>query len=162
MKSSFHCLIPFLPLFCNCQSRRLDSTQFLCSQFHILADWHLETRLDSTRLDSTRLLLLPASEFFLRTTLQGPRRKQSQYIIGKACLQRHCIATEFTRLLLAYSFLRGYFTESLPRNERLFWLHYSGFRTSCHNMLQHYSHHCEAKCVSKYSKDKEFKISNVM
>jgi hypothetical protein len=45
MKSSFHSLIPFLPLFCNCQFRRFDSIQLLCSQAHIPAGWHLETRL---------------------------------------------------------------------------------------------------------------------
>jgi hypothetical protein len=47
MKSSFHSLIPFLPLFCNCQFRRLDSTQFNSSalKLHILAGWRLETRL---------------------------------------------------------------------------------------------------------------------
>jgi hypothetical protein len=44
MKSSFHNLIPFLPLFCNCQFRRRDSSQFLCSQAYILAGWRLETR----------------------------------------------------------------------------------------------------------------------
>jgi hypothetical protein len=42
MKSSFHSLIPFLPLFCRCQFRRLDAVQ---SQAHILAGWRLETRL---------------------------------------------------------------------------------------------------------------------
>jgi hypothetical protein len=45
MKSSLHSLIPFLPLFCNCQFRRLDSIQFLCSQAHIQAGWRLETQL---------------------------------------------------------------------------------------------------------------------
>jgi hypothetical protein len=45
MKSSLHRLIPFLPLFCNCQFRRFDSVQFFCSQAPILAGWHLETRL---------------------------------------------------------------------------------------------------------------------
>jgi hypothetical protein len=43
-KSSFHSLIPFLPLFCN------------CSQAHILTGWRLETRLDSTRLLKLTLL----------------------------------------------------------------------------------------------------------
>jgi hypothetical protein len=47
MKSSFHSLIPFLPLFCNCQFRGLGSIQFLCSQVHILAGWCLETRLST-------------------------------------------------------------------------------------------------------------------
>jgi hypothetical protein len=45
MKCSLHGLIPFLPLFWNCQFRRLDLVQFLCSQAHILAGWRLETRL---------------------------------------------------------------------------------------------------------------------
>jgi hypothetical protein len=31
MKSSLQSIICFLPLFCNCQFRRLDSIQFLCS-----------------------------------------------------------------------------------------------------------------------------------
>jgi hypothetical protein len=53
MKSSFHSLIPFLPLFCNCQFRRLGSIQF---QAHILAGWRLKTRLNSTRLPKLILL----------------------------------------------------------------------------------------------------------
>jgi hypothetical protein len=44
MQSYFHRLIPFLPLFCNWQFRRLDSIQFLCFQAHILAGWGLEAR----------------------------------------------------------------------------------------------------------------------
>jgi hypothetical protein len=36
IKSSLYRLISFLPLFCNCQFRRLDSIQFLCSQTHTL------------------------------------------------------------------------------------------------------------------------------
>jgi hypothetical protein len=59
-----HHLIPFLPLFCNCQFRRLDSVQFLCSQAHILAGSRLETRIFS-------------AELFFITTLHGPRRKRS-------------------------------------------------------------------------------------
>jgi hypothetical protein len=47
MKFSFHSLMPFLPLFCNCEFRRLDSVQFLCSQAHILAGWRLGSRLHS-------------------------------------------------------------------------------------------------------------------
>jgi hypothetical protein len=45
MESSSHSLIHFLPLFCNCQFRKLDSIQFLCSQAYILAGWRPETRL---------------------------------------------------------------------------------------------------------------------
>jgi hypothetical protein len=36
-----------------------------------------------------------------------------------------------------YSLPGGVFTKSLPSNERLFWLHYSGFRVSCHNTYIH-------------------------
>jgi hypothetical protein len=68
MKPSFHSLIHFLPLFCNCQFRRLNSIQFLSSQAHILAGSRLETRLSS--------ILLCAAEHFFVTTLHGPRRKQ--------------------------------------------------------------------------------------
>jgi hypothetical protein len=50
MKPSFHILIHFLPLFWNCQFRRLDSIQFLCSQAHIPAGWRLETQLSSIPL----------------------------------------------------------------------------------------------------------------
>jgi hypothetical protein len=47
----FSRLIPFLPLFCNCQFRRLDSITFLCSQAHIPAGWRPETQpFTSTRL----------------------------------------------------------------------------------------------------------------
>jgi hypothetical protein len=50
MKFLLHHLIPFLPLFCNCQFRRFDSVQFLCSQAHIPAGWRRETRLFTCRL----------------------------------------------------------------------------------------------------------------
>jgi hypothetical protein len=46
MKSSFHSLIPFFPLFCNCQFRRLYSVQFLCSQAHFPGGWRPEIRLN--------------------------------------------------------------------------------------------------------------------
>jgi hypothetical protein len=50
MKASFHGLITFLSLFCNCQFRRLGSIQFLCPEADILAGWRLETRFDWTLL----------------------------------------------------------------------------------------------------------------
>jgi hypothetical protein len=49
------------------------------------------------------MLQLPGSELFFITTLHGTRRKRSLSIVGKACLQRRCIATEVT---LAYSLPR--------------------------------------------------------
>jgi hypothetical protein len=94
MKSSLHRLVPFLPLFCNCQFWRLDSLL----QRYILAGWRLETRLD----------YYFSIEVFFITTLHGTRRKQSLCVVGKACLLSRCIATEVTRLLLAYSLPRKY------------------------------------------------------
>jgi hypothetical protein len=47
MKSSLHRLIHVLPLFCNCQFRRIDSVQFLSSQAHTPAGGVLQ--LDSIR-----------------------------------------------------------------------------------------------------------------
>jgi hypothetical protein len=92
MKSSFHSLIPFLPLFCNCQ---LHSVQFLSSQAHILAGWSVETRPVST-------------EIFFIATLHGPRRKRSLFDIEKACLQRRCTAKEVIPLLFASLLPREY------------------------------------------------------
>jgi hypothetical protein len=60
IKSSFHSLIPFLPLLCNCQFRRLNSIQFLCSQDHILAGWHPETGLCMDHTENRASLLKEA------------------------------------------------------------------------------------------------------
>jgi hypothetical protein len=40
--------------------------------------------------------------------------------------------------IVAYVFIyaANLFTESLPSNESLFWLRYSGFQTSCHGILR--------------------------
>jgi hypothetical protein len=62
MKSSFHSLIHFLPLFCNCQFRRLDSNQFLIS-------WQAGVpKLDSSLLDYCSLLPNTSYNHFARTT----------------------------------------------------------------------------------------------
>jgi hypothetical protein len=92
MKSSLYSLIIFLPLFCDCQFRRLDSIKFLCSEAHVLAGWRLETQL--TQFFST--------ELFFTTILNRPCRKHSLFVVGKACLQSRCITTEIIPLLLAY------------------------------------------------------------
>jgi hypothetical protein len=123
MKSSFHRLINFLPLFCNCQFRRLDSIQFLCSQAHILADWHLETRINSCHLNSSLQLLCT------------DHAENNLSILGKACLQGRCMATEFTRFFLRIRWSENIFTELLPINEHLFWLRYSVFQASCDNIF---------------------------
>jgi hypothetical protein len=128
MKSSMRSLIPFLPLFCNCQFRRLDWIQFLCSQAHILAGWCLETQLDSTRLDLTQ----PNS------SLQPIRTAHAENTTSLLLGRRVYSAVEYQRKLL-YCCLRircrgKVFTESLPSHRCLFWLHYSGFRASLHSM----------------------------
>jgi hypothetical protein len=64
MNSSFHSLIPFLLLFCNCQFRRLNSIQF---QAHILAGWLLETQ-----LFVSWLLCLLSLSLMLRPTVSRP------------------------------------------------------------------------------------------
>jgi hypothetical protein len=90
MKSSFHSLIPFLPLFCNCQ---LNSIPRLPRPYPgRLVSWH-----------STQFLL---TELFFIITLHWACSKHSLSIVGKACLQHRCVATEVTRLLLAYSLPR--------------------------------------------------------
>jgi hypothetical protein len=40
----FQNIIPFLPIFCNCHFRRLDSIQFPCSEVHIPVGWRPETQ----------------------------------------------------------------------------------------------------------------------
>jgi hypothetical protein len=89
-KSSFRNLIAFLPLFCSCQFRRLDSIQF---QDHIPAGWLLETLLDSTqfnskiislqagfsKLSSTRLNSIPRSYSCRLASRNSPRLDSIQF-----------------------------------------------------------------------------------
>jgi hypothetical protein len=80
MKSSFPSLIPFLPLFCNCQ---LSSIPLLPSSY--------PSRLASR--NSTRLLLYAAKHFFI-TTLHRPCRKTAASVVKEACLLIHCLAVD--------------------------------------------------------------------
>jgi hypothetical protein len=86
MKSSFYSLVPFLPLLCNCQFRRLDSIQFLCYQAHVLAGWRPESR-------------HPASDYYcsvLPNTSLHPlctyHAENTACIVGDACFRRRCLA----------------------------------------------------------------------
>jgi hypothetical protein len=85
MKSSFHSLIPFLPLFCKCQFNSIRSSY----------PGRLASR---TRL---YYLLLYAAEHFFITTLHEPRRKHSLSVVEKACLLFRCLAMDVL-------FLRAY------------------------------------------------------
>jgi hypothetical protein len=115
MKPSFHSLIPFLPIFCNCQFRRLDSIQFLCSQALILTGWRLETQLST----------LCCSTEFLITILHGSHEKHcfllSSIILGVFTAPLHnngCCADHIENSLpiVKACLPRGLFTVSLPSN----------------------------------------------
>jgi hypothetical protein len=96
MKSSFHSLTPFLLLFCSCQFRRLDSIKFLISRQAGVPNLH--SLLPTSVLCCLTLFI---------TTLHGPRRKHNLSTVDKAYLQRRCIATEVTALLLEYLLPHG-------------------------------------------------------
>jgi hypothetical protein len=108
MKSSFHNPIPFLPLFCSRQFRRLDSVRFLCSQAHILAGWRLGTRLDYP-LDGLNWTLLhkhserttqKTQSLYCRegmfTSLLHSNGSYSivacEFVVGGMCLPSRCLA----------------------------------------------------------------------
>jgi hypothetical protein len=86
-KSSLHRLIPFLPLFCSCQFRRLDSFQFLYYQVHNPACWCPETRLFT--LDSSTPLLPNV----LITNFQGSAENTTS-IVKDECLLIRCLAVD--------------------------------------------------------------------
>jgi hypothetical protein len=115
MKSSFHSLIHSLPFLLNHLPLPTLSILFLCSQPHTPAGWCLETRL--TLLYNN----------FARTT----QKTQPLY-----CWESRCIAPDVLCCCLRIRCRGNVFTESLPSNERIFWLHYSGFRESYHNNLK--------------------------
>jgi hypothetical protein len=109
--------------------------QFLCSQAHILAGWHLETQMTISCgsfpiVFDCRLKRLPQILFQLPGILviqprSGPNRKHSF----------HRYSSKYLDCRLRIRCSGNVFTKPLPSNRRLFWLHYSGFQASCHNML---------------------------
>jgi hypothetical protein len=103
VKSSFHSLIPFLPLFCSCQFRRLDSIQFLCSQAHTTAGWHIETRL--TSLNWTLLY-----NHFERTT------QKTQLLYCWEGMFTAPLPSNRRPIAARVGSRRNVFTESLPSN----------------------------------------------
>jgi hypothetical protein len=69
MPNSFRAIILRLP------------TQFISSATKLISWQAVVSKIDST-------------ELFFVTTLHGPRKKHGLSIVGKACLQRRCIATK--------------------------------------------------------------------
>jgi hypothetical protein len=89
------------------------------------------------------------NSFFI-TTLHGSFRKHSLCIVGKPCLQHRCIATKLHDCCLRIRCRWNVFTESLPSNERLFLIHYSGFRASRHSInRQHVNAHYITSIIFK-------------
>jgi hypothetical protein len=75
MKSSFHSLIHFLPLFCSCHFRRLDSIQFLISRQAVVPKLYSSLpatliRLVASKSESELLYdwRFPANQFVLATS----------------------------------------------------------------------------------------------
>jgi hypothetical protein len=96
----------------------------MCSEFVVIyeAGWRLGTWLFTERPQLN--------------SLHGPCRKHSLSIVLKACLQSRCISTEVTWFCLRIRCRGNIFTDSLPSNEPLLWLHYSGFRASYHSIIK--------------------------
>jgi hypothetical protein len=125
MQSSFHSPVPFLTFLLN--HLRLPTLSVL-SQVHILAGWHLETRLDSTRLDSIQLnsSLYPFRPDHAENT--------ASLLVGRRVYSAVTYQLKLLDFCLRIRCSGDVFTESLPTNERLFWLRYSDFRASCQNI----------------------------
>jgi hypothetical protein len=84
------------PYSCDCQFRRLDSIQFLCSQAHIPAGWRLEARSSCSRLLFSTTWLLFCSVLFCGTlpcnhfarTTQKTASTADQAFLPRRCLAR--------------------------------------------------------------------------
>jgi hypothetical protein len=86
------------------------TAQFLSCHYSATANCEDSTQFNSSdpkhiswQTGVSKLTLFLSTELFFITTLHGPRRKHSLYIVVRACLQIRCTAKEVTRLLLAYS-----------------------------------------------------------
>jgi hypothetical protein len=111
MKPSFHSLIHILPLFCNCQ---FNSIPLLPSSY-------------PGRLASRNSTPFFSIELFFITTLNGPRRKQPLYCWKGIFTEPLHSNGNYSTVACVFVCRGNVFTDSLPSNERLFWLRYSGF-----------------------------------
>jgi hypothetical protein len=59
-------------------------------------------------------------------------------IVIEMCLPFRCTETQLFYCCVRLHISRNLFTESLPSNEHLIWLHYSGFQASCHHITLHF------------------------
>jgi hypothetical protein len=105
MESSIHSLTSVLPLFCNCQFRRLGSIQFLCSQAHILA----ESKLDSPRLNCCSILLNNPLQ-----TLYAEHAENTASVVNETCLLIRGLASDV--ILLRVGSRGNVLNKSLPSN----------------------------------------------
>jgi hypothetical protein len=101
LMSSFHSLIPLLPLFCSCLFRRLDCIQFLCYKAYIPAGWPPETRLST--LNYCSLLLGPVL-CPIYNPLGTDHTENTASIVKEACLLVRCLLINVL-LLQAYASL---------------------------------------------------------
>jgi hypothetical protein len=114
----------FLPLFCNCQCRRLDSIQFLCSQAHILAGWRLETQLISSESESyVTTDGQPASLSWNKAPIWGLRPDFNYCLTVVGLLIWSALSDERTglsfQLLLAHASAVIFVSESLATRDRI-------------------------------------------
>jgi hypothetical protein len=89
MKCSFRRLIPFLPSFCSCQFRRLDSVQFFCSQAHIPAGWRPDARLSTL---CYRLVEKSESSVSFYNPSAGTTQKTQPLLLRRPVLLVRCLA----------------------------------------------------------------------
>jgi hypothetical protein len=61
------------------------------------------------------------------------------------------IAQQYSSCCLRIRCRRGVFTEPLPGNECLLWLHYSGFQVSCHNIFSTKNYNSQIICFLDFS-----------
>jgi hypothetical protein len=67
----------------------------------------------------------------------GPNKKDSLSMLGRRIYSSVAKQPKLPDCCLRIRYRRTVFTESLPSNERLLWLCYSGFRVSCHSIYKH-------------------------
>jgi hypothetical protein len=117
VKSSFHSLIPFWPIFCNCQLNLIPLLPSLCPG----------------RLVSRNLIQFFSTEPFFINIVHGPRRKHISLLLGRRFYSSVAEQRKLLDCCLRICCRGDLFSESLLSNERILWFHYSGFRASCHH-----------------------------